>query len=283
MKLLPIFVCFSTFLQASLSIPLWASKPQPVDLEFICTTIFDPNNKDFKHDDVPVILLHGLTGNKESWHGVYEVIALETRKKVCAVDLRNHGQSPWNDKEYDVVAMTEDVKHLMDRIDAPKAIVLGHSLGGRIAVHLALNYPERVEKVIVEDMRPNGITPKGLKGVQFYSFVLKEIEKLIPQGVTEKEAKKHVLALLTDHLAKLNITYQLNDPNLIPVKCSNGKCQLSTNPVLLDAALRNITDLLNTSSGRFDGPALFIYGTESSIKVKLEMRKRCNHRNSRFQ
>ncbi|CAL1283440.1 unnamed protein product [Larinioides sclopetarius] len=221
MKLLPIFVCFSTFLQASLSIPLWASKPQPVDLEFICTTIFDPNNKDFKHDDVPVILLHGLTGNKESWHGVYEVIALETRKKVCAVDLRNHGQSPWNDKEYDVVAMTEDVKHLMDRIDAPKAIVLGHSLGGRIAVHLALNY--------------------------------------------------------------LNITYQLNDPNLIPVKCSNGKCQLSTNPVLLDAALRNITDLLNTSSGRFDGPALFIYGTESSIKVKLEMRKRCNHRNSRFQ
>ncbi|GBM50583.1 hypothetical protein AVEN_16126-1, partial [Araneus ventricosus] len=58
---------------------------------------------------------------------------------VCIVDLRNHGESPWNDEEYDVVAMTEDVKHLMDEINAPKAIVVGHSLGGKIAVHLALN------------------------------------------------------------------------------------------------------------------------------------------------
>ncbi|GBO16011.1 hypothetical protein AVEN_247370-1 [Araneus ventricosus] len=140
MQLLSILVCFSTLLQASLSTPLLASKPKPVDLEFTCMEIVDPRNKDLKHDDVPVIFLHGMTLNKESWNGVFEIIALDTKKKVCVVDLRNHGESPWNDEEYDVVAMTEDVKHLMEEINAPKAIVVGHSLGGKIAIHLALNY-----------------------------------------------------------------------------------------------------------------------------------------------
>ncbi|GBM05258.1 hypothetical protein AVEN_33742-1 [Araneus ventricosus] len=82
MQLLSILVCFSTFLQASLSLPLLVSKPKPVDLEFSCMEVFDPKSKDFKHDDAPVILLHGLTGNKESWHGVFEIIAWSTKRKV---------------------------------------------------------------------------------------------------------------------------------------------------------------------------------------------------------
>ncbi|GBO33909.1 hypothetical protein AVEN_251315-1, partial [Araneus ventricosus] len=127
--------------------------------------------------------------------------------------------------------------------------------------------PEKVEKIIVEDIRPNGITPEALNGAQYYARVLKEIKKIIPQGVTEKEAKKEVFSLMKDHLAKVNLTFPVDDFSLIPVKCSNGKCRLSTNPVLLDAVLRNINELLNESSGRFDGQALFIYGTESSGKV----------------
>ncbi|GBN98241.1 hypothetical protein AVEN_268645-1 [Araneus ventricosus] len=82
MQLLSILVCFSTLLQASLSSPLLASKPKPVDLEFTCMEIVDPRSKDLKHDNVPVIFLHGMTLNKESWNGVFEIIALDTKKKV---------------------------------------------------------------------------------------------------------------------------------------------------------------------------------------------------------
>ncbi|GBL91061.1 hypothetical protein AVEN_97120-1, partial [Araneus ventricosus] len=81
MQLLSILVCFSTFLQASLSLPHLDSKPKPVDLEYSCMEVFDPKSKDFKHDDVPVILLHGLTGNKESWHGIFEIIAWNTKRR----------------------------------------------------------------------------------------------------------------------------------------------------------------------------------------------------------
>ncbi|GBO07010.1 hypothetical protein AVEN_61241-1 [Araneus ventricosus] len=82
MQLLSILVCFSTLVHASLSTPLLASKPKPVDLEFTCMEIVDPRNMDLKHDDVPLIFLHGLSGNKESWHGVFEIIALDTKKKA---------------------------------------------------------------------------------------------------------------------------------------------------------------------------------------------------------
>ncbi|KAF8796931.1 protein ABHD11-like [Argiope bruennichi] len=267
MLLLSILVCFSSLLQASLSTPILATKPKPVDLAFTCMAVFDAKETDFKLDSVPVILLHGMTLNKETWHGILELIALDTKKKVCVADLRNHGQSPWNDKEYDVIAMTEDVKHLMDRINAPKAILLGHSLGGKIGVHLALTYPERVEKLIVEDMRPNGQTEDSLKGAESFARLLIDLEKYIPQGVTEREAKEEFLKIMKESLAKINVTYEIDDLTYIPVKCSDGKCKLSVNPVILEVVARNIFELLNESSGRFDGPALFIYGTESGLRV----------------
>ncbi|GBN98244.1 hypothetical protein AVEN_268648-1 [Araneus ventricosus] len=116
-------------------------------------------------------------------------------------------------------------------------------------------------------MRPNGVKPEAMKRIKFYARVLKEIEKLIPQGVTEREAKKEVFSLMNEHLAKVNLSFPVDDFSHIPIKCSSGKCRLSTNPVLLDAALRNINELLNESSGRFDGQALFIYGAESNLKV----------------
>ncbi|CAL1274475.1 unnamed protein product [Larinioides sclopetarius] len=180
--------------------------PKPMELKYSCIEVTSVENQDQRPDDVPIILLHGLTGSKESWNGIFEVLALETKKEACIVDLRNHGESPWNNEEYDVVAMTEDIKHLLDRLKAPKAIILGHSLGGKIAIHLALNY-----------LNPS-----------FKPFETTEF---------------------------------------IPIKCSDGKCQFSTNPVLFDTVLRNIDELNNESSGQFDGPALFIYGGQSETKL----------------
>ncbi|CAL1274480.1 unnamed protein product [Larinioides sclopetarius] len=265
--LLSVLVCFSSLLQTSLSSPILAAKSKPVELKYSCMSVIPADNQDQRPDDVPIILLHGLTGNKESWHGIFEVLALDTKKEACIVDLRNHGESPWNNEAYDVVAMTEDIKHLLDRLKAPKAIILGHSLGGKIAVHLALTYPEIVEKIIVEDMRPNGITLEALKEVQFYTKVMKDLEKDIPQGVTEIEAKKAFLKLLNERLEKINPSLIQNDFSFIPIKCSDGKCQWTTNTVLIDAVLRNMDELLNDSSGRFEGPALFIYGGKSSFRV----------------
>ncbi|GBL73047.1 Protein ABHD11 [Araneus ventricosus] len=268
MLFLSVLICFSSLLQASLSTLISAAKPKPVELKYSCMTVIPAEHQEQRPDDVPIILLHGVGGNRESWHGVFELLAFDTKKEACIVDLRNHGESPWNSDEYDVEAMTEDIKHLIDELKAPKAIVVGHSLGGKIAVHLALTYPERVEKIIVEDMRPNGVNPEGLKETEFYCKALKELEKDIPQGVTEIEAKKAFLKLLNEHLQKINLSFKSYEGlEFIPIKCSDGKCQWSINPILIDTILRNINELLNESSGRFDGPALFIYGGASKFKV----------------
>ncbi|KAF8791038.1 protein ABHD11-like isoform X1 [Argiope bruennichi] len=267
MLLLSVLVCLSSLMQTSLSTPVSAAKPQPVELKYSCMAVIPADHQEIRPDDVPIILLHGLSGNKESWHGFFEVLALDTKKKVCIADLRNHGESPWNSDEYDVEAMTEDVKHLIDRLKAQKAIVLGHSMGGKVAVHLALTYPERVEKIIVEDMRANGISSEGLQEVQFYSKVMKDLEKDIPQGVSEIEAKKAFLKILNERLEKVDLSFKMDDLRVIPIKCSDGKCKWRFNSILLDALLSNPDELLNESSGRFDGPALFIYGGKSNFKV----------------
>lgn len=65
----------------------------------------------------------------------------------------------------------------------------------------------------------------------------------------------------------MNIHLPVEDLTFIPVKCSDGKCQLSVNPVILNVLIRNMDELLNESSGHFDKPALFIYGSESGNKV----------------
>ncbi|GBL73048.1 Protein ABHD11 [Araneus ventricosus] len=267
MLLLSVLVCFSSLLQTSLSTPVLAAKPKPVELKYSCMAVIPAEHQEQRPDDVPIILLHGMGGNKEVWHGIFEILALDTKKEVCIADLRNHGESPWNSDEYDVEAMTEDIKHLIDRLKAPKAILLGQSLGGKIAIHLALTYPERVEKIIIEDMRPNGVTAEAMQEMQFMAKIMKELDKDIPQGVTEIEAKKAFLKLLNERLEKMNVPFKLDDPSILPIKCSDGKCQWRFNPVIRDAILRNVNELMNESSGRFDGPALFIYGGKSNFKV----------------
>ncbi|XP_055928456.1 protein ABHD11-like [Argiope bruennichi] len=242
-----------------------SSKPKPVDLVYSCIEVADPN---VRKDDVPLILIHGLSMNKESWKDICKDLALKTGKRVYIPDLRNHGESPYSE-EYDVEAMTEDIIYLLDKLNISKAVVLGHSLGGKIAVHLALNYPTRIEQIIVEDMRPNGLSPEGLEEVIWYFRILKEMDSTtMVQGISELEAKERILHRMNDEFKKINSPNTMEDASFLPIKFSDGKCQWNMNPKLISVALNDINDMLNESTGCFDGPVLFIYGAESNFKIK---------------
>jgi len=98
-----------------------------------------------------VVLLHGLFGSSANWGAIARHLA--ARYRVLAPDLRNHGQSPHHpDNSYP--AMVEDVLGLLDaqRLDA--ATLVGHSMGGKVAMHLALHHPQRVQGLVVVDMSP---------------------------------------------------------------------------------------------------------------------------------
>ena len=100
---------------------------------------------------VPLIILHGFFASSRNWRNIAE--KLSSQYHVYLLDLRNHGRSPAHEI-MDYLSMTADVLQFMDthRIFAP--IVMGHSMGGKIAMWLALNYPKRLGKLVVVDIAP---------------------------------------------------------------------------------------------------------------------------------
>ncbi len=98
-----------------------------------------------------IVLLHGLFGSSTNWGTVARHLAAD--HQVLVPDLRNHGQSPHDpDCSYD--AMVRDVLGVLDTRGVNRATVVGHSMGGKVAMLLALHHPDRVEGLAVVDMAP---------------------------------------------------------------------------------------------------------------------------------
>lgn len=105
----------------------------------------------------PLIILHGLFGSLDNWQTVGRKLG-ETYQ-VFAVDQRNHGRSP-HSEDFNYEVMAEDLREFMQAQQLPRAHLLGHSMGGKTAMHFALRYPELVEKLIVLDMAPKRYAPR---------------------------------------------------------------------------------------------------------------------------
>lgn len=104
----------------------------------------------------PVILLHGLFGSSDNWHPV--AVRLAETFRVFALDHRNHGQSP-HSAEMDYPVMAADVDRFFAARGLDSARVIGHSMGGKTAMQLALHFPQRVLKLVVADMAPRAYAP----------------------------------------------------------------------------------------------------------------------------
>lgn len=99
----------------------------------------------------PLIIVHGLYGASDNWINIAH--GLEDSFEVYIVDQRNHGASP-HTPEHNYELMLEDLKEFMDEQQLDKAILLGHSMGGKTIMFFAEKYPERVESLIVVDIAP---------------------------------------------------------------------------------------------------------------------------------
>ena len=100
----------------------------------------------------PLLLLHGLFGQGGNFQSVGRKLAAAGRSVVLA-DLRNHGASPW-DADASLSAMADDVAALISSLDAPAVSLCGHSLGGKVAMLVALRRPELVSRLCVVDIAP---------------------------------------------------------------------------------------------------------------------------------
>lgn len=117
-----------------------------------------------------LIITHGLFGQLDNWNTLGRKYA--EHFSVHLVDLRNHGRS-FHDDDTSQKAMAEDFLAYMNHHNIEKAHFIGHSLGGKVVMEMALNYPEKVEKLLVADMAPKSYPPhhqdilNGLNNVDF--------------------------------------------------------------------------------------------------------------------
>jgi len=99
----------------------------------------------------PLIILHGLFGSSTNWGSIAH--CLTKSYSVHRIDLRNHGASPWHDT-MDYLAMADDVKQFIEQHQLENPILLGHSMGGKVAMVLAVRYPALVKALVVVDIAP---------------------------------------------------------------------------------------------------------------------------------
>lgn len=219
----------------------------------------------------PLIILHGLYGSSDNWVSVGR--KLSSNYEVYIIDQRNHGKSP-HSTQHNYQLLKEDLLEFMDKQSIEKAIILGHSMGGKTAMFFAVDYLEKVSSLIIVDISPKSY--KDTKSTQLLSHSniinsmykvdfskvknREDIDKILSQSIPPKRVRQFLLK---------NVS-----------RTKDNKFAWSINLESISNELENIMDGLNIESFK-DGngitgfPVLFIKGEqsdyiESSDKTDIE-------------
>jgi pimeloyl-ACP methyl ester carboxylesterase len=208
----------------------------------------------------PLIILHGLYGSSDNWLTIARELSANFR--VIVPDLRNHGRSP-HSSEHSYPAMAVDVLELMDDLAIGQCFVIGHSMGGKTAMHLASGVPRKIAKLVIVDISPlnysmlTGYSPLAVEHLNIADALLhtdlqqytrrKDMEQSwaakIPETNTRRFLLKNIQRDDRNHYAwRINIRVIVqNLPNIL-----NG-----------------MDDLGLGNGNRIEIPALFVKGERS--------------------
>lgn len=143
-----------------------------------------------KVDGEPVVLLHGLLGNKRNFHTLGTRLAAQLKKSraVHCVDLRNHGDYPQQHWREDMSyrSMAADVAAFLESQNIDRAVIIGHSMGGKVAKALALTHPHLVSGLVVLDIAPVKYTTDDGSSWKAITNILQSLNDLPLQDFTTK-------------------------------------------------------------------------------------------------
>lgn len=128
-------------------------------------------NSRIEGEGKPMVIIHGFLGMNDNWKSLGTQFAAQGFQ-VHALDLRNHGKS-FHSSDFSYEIMVEDIKQYCDFHHLKDVILLGHSMGGKVAMLLASTYPDLVSKLIVADIGPKYYPPhhqtilEGLNAIDF--------------------------------------------------------------------------------------------------------------------
>jgi len=203
----------------------------------------------------PLLCLHGLLGSGTNWRSIGRRLA-ERGRRVLLVDLRNHGRSP-HAPGMRYAELAGDVLALLEREGIERAALLGHSMGGKCAMHLALAAPERVERLVVADIAPR---PSGHE----HAALLAALRALPAAALASRRAADAALAAHLPDPALRQFLLQ----NLVPGSEPRWRVDLAA----IAAALPDLAGFDPPPAGaRYPGPALFVRGERSDYLSEADL------------
>ena len=196
----------------------------------------------------PLVILHGLLGSSRNWAGIQKLLA--NAYDCHALDLRNHGNSPYA-PSMDYAGQAADVVSYLEANGIETCILVGHSMGGKVAMAVAANAPEKVSHLVVVDIAPKAYAPRwqaefaAMRSLDVGSMRTRaEAEAALEPTVPDWAFRKFLLSNL-DRRAEGGFVWRVNLP-------------------LLEASLPQIFAHSLEGHEGFSGPTLFLRGERSN-------------------
>lgn len=191
----------------------------------------------------PLLIVHGLYGSARNWGVIAK--RLSDRGPVLAVDQRNHGSSPWYDTQT-YQDMADDLAQVIEAEGIGPVDLLGHSMGGKASMVLALSRPDLVRRLVVADIAPVGY---GHSQIQ-YIDAMRQVDL---SGIEKRSDAEAQLAQLVD-----DRTLQSFFTQSLDVKEKRWRLNL-------DVLARDMDHIIGFPevAGQFDRPTLFVSGAAS--------------------
>lgn len=203
-------------------------------------------------EGIPLIIIHGLFGSADNWRSMAKYFSRFYR--VVSVDLRNHGRSPHSD-EQNFTIMAGDIHQLCEDLRLDQVNILGHSLGGKVAMKFAAMYPDMVAKLVVVDIAPrqyfSAHTPlmDAMLALNLSQFTRRtEVDDALAESVPDKAVRQFLLMNLVSE--RENFQWRINLPAL-----------KANYPELMAAISEDKT---------FSMPSLFVYGELSDYVTEQD-------------
>ncbi|WP_425045620.1 alpha/beta fold hydrolase [Primorskyibacter sp. S87] len=190
----------------------------------------------------PLLIVHGLYGSGRNWGVIAK--RLSDRGQVIAVDMRNHGQSPWN-PVHDYPSMADDLAEVINA-HGGNADVVGHSMGGKASILLALRHGEMINKLVVADIAPVAYSHDQTQFIEAMNSV--DLDHVVRRS----DAEAQLAAKGVDKSLQSFFTQSLDLPNK----------RWRLNLDVLRAEMPKIIGFPDVD-GQWDGSALFLSGSLS--------------------
>lgn len=202
---------------------------------------------DYTGERPTLILLHGLFGSSANWHSIARRLAAS--EHVLVPDLRNHGLSPHH-QVMDYQSMSTDLAQLIDEHGFDAVRLVGHSMGGKLAMWFALNHPEQVAGLVVVDIAP-------VAYAHSFDEIFAALSELPLGSIGDRQQAHEALAASLPDPALRHYLLQ----NLLR---EDGRWRWRMNLQVLITAIDDILDFPLPAAGQtYPGATLFVYGSES--------------------